>query len=401
MGDFVISPSAEELEAFLGQMLVPSTETLKQQTKFFKQYLKQSNCVLELLMRIELSPNPSIRQLAAVYLRKVMQKHWKSIAPEAQGQVKLGLLELLMRESEALVKRNIANVIVALSDLALALWPELLNLVNQLATAETQAEKELGLYLLSEMLECAGTCSFMQPHLENLRSLFLARLTDETSLAIRKFAMKCIGNLVLHSPANLAGFDMPGLLPYIFNILEQCISDNDDETVTFGMDVFSSMLKLDSVIPLLVKFAAEKVFANSELEVYTRGSGADFVDDVVVGRTKVIQGNLEMLNWVIRVALQVACEEEEAYLTKEDTPTDVAMRLLDTISTEIPSKIIFQPLMAAIGEYRNEADANRRKAAVLALGIISEGCAEPMKKKLAEVVPNIISAFSDPEDAVK
>ena len=61
MGDFVISPSAEELEAFLGQMLVPSTETLKQQTKFFKQYLKQSNCVLELLMRIELSPNPSIR----------------------------------------------------------------------------------------------------------------------------------------------------------------------------------------------------------------------------------------------------------------------------------------------------------------------------------------------------
>ena len=59
-----------------------------------------------------------------------MQKHWKSIAPEAQGQVKLGLLELLMRESEALVKRNIANVIVALSDLALALWPELLNLVN-------------------------------------------------------------------------------------------------------------------------------------------------------------------------------------------------------------------------------------------------------------------------------
>ena len=54
----------------------------------------------------------------------------------------------------------------------------------------------------------------------NLRSLFLARLTDETSLAIRKFAMKSIGNLVLHSPANLAGFDMPGLLPYIFNILE-------------------------------------------------------------------------------------------------------------------------------------------------------------------------------------
>jgi len=66
------------------------------------------------------------------------------------------------------------------------------------------------------------------------------------------------------------------------------MQDNDDETMTFGMDVFSSMLKLDSVIPLLVRFAAEKVFANSNLEVYTRGSAADFVDDVVVGRTKLI-----------------------------------------------------------------------------------------------------------------
>lgn len=40
------------------------------------------------------------------------------------------LLELLIREPEAIVKRNIANVVVALSDLALALWPELLALVN-------------------------------------------------------------------------------------------------------------------------------------------------------------------------------------------------------------------------------------------------------------------------------
>lgn len=251
------------------------------------------------------------------------------------------------------------------------------------------------------MLECAGTCSILQPHLENLRALFLARLTDETSLAIRKFAMKSIGNLVLHSPADLAGFDMPGLLPYIFNILEQCMQDNDDETMTFGMDVFSSMLKLDSVIPLLVRFAAEKVFANSNLEVYTRGSAADFVDDVVVGRTKLIQGNLEMLNWVIRVALEVACEDEEQYAAKEDTPTDIAMRLLDTISTAIPNKIIFTPFMTAIGEYRNHADGLHRKAAVLAIGIMSEGCAEPMKKRLDEIVPNIISAFDDPEDAVK
>lgn len=251
------------------------------------------------------------------------------------------------------------------------------------------------------MLENAGTCTFLEPHLENLRALFLARLTDEASLAIRKFAMKAIGNLVLNSPKNLAGFDMPGLLPYIFNILEQCVAAHDDETLSFGMDVFSSMLKLDSVIPLLVKFALEKIFANVDMEVATRAGGADFVDDVIIGRAKLVQGNLEMLNWVIRVALEVACEDEEQYENGEDTPTDIAMRLLDTISTEIPNKVIFTPLLTAIGEYRNHADGLHRKAGVLAMGIMSEGCAEPMKKRLGEIVPNIISAFDDPEDVVK
>lgn len=66
------------------------------------------------------------------------------------------------------------------------------------------------------------------------------------------------------------------------------MANQDDETVTFGMDVFSSMLKLDSVIPLLVKFALEKIFANVDLEVPTRAGGADFVDDVIIGRGKLI-----------------------------------------------------------------------------------------------------------------
>jgi hypothetical protein len=38
---------------------------------------------------------------------------------------------------------------------------------------------------------------------------------------------------------------------------------------------------------------------------------------------------------------------------------------------------------------------------VLALGVISEGCAEPMKKRLPEIVPNLILAFDDPEKCVK
>lgn len=93
-----------------------------------------------------------------------------------------------------------------------------------------------------------------------------------------------------------------------------------------------------------------------------------------------------MLKWVITMAMEVATESEEGYEPDSDTPTAAASRLLDTLATQIPNKIVFGLLTEKISEYRAHADGTRRKAGVIAIGAISEGCAEPMKKRLHEVV---------------
>jgi hypothetical protein len=132
-----------------------------------------------------------------------------------QTIVKTQLLEALCVEPEPLVKRNIANVVVSVADVALAEWPQVLELINQLASSEEVIQKELGLYILSEMLENKAICELLAPHLDNLRNLFLTRLNDATSIDVRKLALKAIGNLVMNYPNDLGGFDMPGLLPHI------------------------------------------------------------------------------------------------------------------------------------------------------------------------------------------
>jgi hypothetical protein len=101
------------------------------------------------------------------------------------------------------------------ADLALTEWPQVLELINQLASSEDNLSKELGLYILSEMLENKAICEFLTPHLDNLRNLFLTRLNDATSIDVRKLALKAIGNLVMNYPKDLGGFDMPGLLPHV------------------------------------------------------------------------------------------------------------------------------------------------------------------------------------------
>jgi hypothetical protein len=311
------------------------------------------------------------------------------------------LLEAVLVEPQGLVKRNIANVMVTVADLALAEWPEVLGVINQLANSEGVMEKELGLYLLSEILENKTNCEYLAPHLENLRALFLTRLNDVSSLEIPKLALKGIGNLVLNYPKDLAGFDMPGLLPHIFRILESCIQLSDESAICFGMDVFTSLIRIDAIVALLIKFALDNVLVNTNLDANTRASAADFIDDVIIGRAKLVGSETDMLNYIITKSLEIACEDEEQYDTKEDTPTDIAMRLLDALSNELPNKVVYQPLMNGIAMFRNHPEGHKRKAAVLAVGVISEGCAEPMKKRLTELVHNLISAFDDPDKVVK
>jgi hypothetical protein len=54
------------------------------------------------------------------------------------------------------------------------------------------------------------------------------------------------------------------------------------------MDVFTSLIKIDDLIPVLIKFAVDYVMVNTTLETNTRACAADFVDDVIIGRTKFV-----------------------------------------------------------------------------------------------------------------
>jgi hypothetical protein len=70
---------------------------------------------------------PTIRQLACVYLRKVITTLWVQLSPEDQGKAKLLLLDQYIKEPVTIVKRSIAEVIGNLSKLLIPNkeWPEL------------------------------------------------------------------------------------------------------------------------------------------------------------------------------------------------------------------------------------------------------------------------------------
>jgi hypothetical protein len=77
------------------------------------------------------------------------------------------------------------------------------------------------------------------------------------------------------------------------------------------MDIFTSLIKIDDLVPVLIKFAIDYVMVNTTLEPNTRACAADFIDDVIIGRTKLVARESDMMGYIISKAMEMASEDED------------------------------------------------------------------------------------------
>lgn len=94
--------------------------------------------------------------------------------------------------------------------------------------------------------------------------------------------------------------------------------------------------------------------------------------------------------------------EPDARHSESDVSSDrAAAEVLDTMAMNLPKKHVFPPvLFFAMANFKNP-DHNWREAAVMALGVISEGCYEVMKGQLDDVLCLVLEALTDSEKMVR
>ncbi|CAN0380038.1 unnamed protein product [Laminaria digitata] len=84
-------------------------------------------------------------------------------------------------------------------------------------------------------------------------------------------------------------------------------------------------------------------------------------------------------------------DEDEDY--DGPNPQSIAQACLDTLALHLPTKHTFGPLMELCNTFLGNPEPHARKAAVAALGVMSEGCAEPIKARLADILPKILQVI--------
>jgi hypothetical protein len=160
------------------------------------------------------------------------------------------------------------------------------------------------------------------------------------------------------------------------------------------------------------------VIVHDKLEVSTRASASYALGEFIKKKPKTI-GKKNLVAKIFTTMLDIVANDDEVSCglisnllerdskdgedddEDDESPGHLAQQTLDSLALSVPAKYLNTVVFGICNEYIQSADARKRKAGVLALGILSEGCCEFMCENVNELLPAVYRVAQDPDQKVR
>lgn len=94
-------------------------------------------------------------------------------------------------------------------------------------------------------------------------------------------------------------------------------------------------------------------------------------------------------------------DDDDDDFDPEQQLQELSQQCLDRMSLSIPSKYFSPPAMAIASQCLGSPDARHRKAGLVLLGVIAEGCSDVLKTMLSQILPQLVASTQDSEFFVR
>ncbi|KAI0060253.1 ARM repeat-containing protein [Artomyces pyxidatus] len=400
----------EGLHNLLLQSISNDTVRLKAATaQLNKEFYKNPACVPALAKIIASSPEIAVRQLAAVEMRKRVAQNsgdlWTQTAQGDREQIKTQLPDLILAETNSLVRHSTARVIAAIAaiEIPTGTWPQLLPFLTQTAVSPQVSHREVGVYILFTVLE--SIVEGFQEHLQSFFKLLETLLQDPESSDVRVTTVRALGTIAQYidadDKADIRSFQV--LLPSMIQVIAQTLESGDESNARHLFDVLETLLILEipllgQHVPQIIQFLLQ-CGGNRNLDGDLRVLSLNALTWTVQYKKSKIQS--QNLGSAILEGLMPITTEEEPEDIDDDAPARSALRIIDALATSLPPSQVFPALRGQIQQYFTSTDANYRRGAMLALGVSVEGCSEFMTPLMPHVWPVIEAGLQDPDAGVR
>uniref|UniRef100_UPI00358EC45C importin-4 isoform X2 n=1 Tax=Myxine glutinosa TaxID=7769 RepID=UPI00358EC45C len=399
------------LEVTLSRLLEADTSIIQEATAELRIACKDRGIIPALCSILSSSSHAQIRQLACVLLRRCVSRRWRKTPAEVQQRVKPIILESLQRETEIVTRNAVANLAADVARLHPAdrPWLELLSLVRRWTESESDAEQELGLLLLSVLLQHAP--STMAPHAFDILRILAAAIGSAQHLAARYYATVALSALAAVAEPELNV--LRDTVPKIIHVVRQLIIQDEATRACRAMEVFDEFIDLEiSIIaPHLRELTAfcMELAGTSSLEDSVRMKAFSVVGCLARMKSKALVKHqlLDPILNVIFVLVTSPCAEgdcdddededdDDEIDTEGSTPRQLAIKVMEDLAMNLPPEKLFGHVMSPLSAALDSDDPWRRRGGLALVAALAEGCAGHIRLNfLPQFLKSICTSLCD------
>ncbi|CAG8515602.1 454_t:CDS:10 [Diversispora eburnea] len=382
------------LEELLNQLVLGDTDTARIRTAtstLNNNFYSIQECVPALVHILSSSEKWQVRQLAAVELKKRSSKWWSKLDANQNLYVKNQLLQVILQEPENLVRHATARVISAIGKIELpsGSWNELFQFLYQCCQSPLAIQREIGIFIVFSLLEVTEV---FVDNLRQLLQMFAVALNDPESKNVRVTTLQALGKV-----AEFIEQMFRDMIPSMINVLQQCLNDGDNDSVIKGFELIDSLLLVDTPLishhfPQLIEF----VLAVASQPNYDESIRVMALQFLILAKVQ----RLKLIGPIIQHLMPIGTENDPEDMD-EESPSRMAFRVINTLSTKLPPQQIFPIVMDYVTAYTQNPDPRYRKAGMMAFAVLIEGCADYMTPKFDELFLLVCNGLRDPEVIVR
>ncbi|XP_071764954.1 importin-4 isoform X3 [Centroberyx gerrardi] len=403
---------SEELEQILSQLTQPDNAVIQQATAQLKQAFKDPAIIPALCAVMTGSQNP---QSAAVMLRMRVKKHWKKISPDHRESLKAVVLQAFTQESEHTVRHSLSQLsAVMVKHETPDRWPALLQLLNQSTKSNNPQDRQVGLLLLSKVVE--SNPEPFKPHYHQLLQLFGTVLQDLNNPTALYYCILTLTAMTAYTGSEEMN-QMRSLIPSLIVALKHLIKADQDQA-SEAMEVFDELM--ESEVSIIVPHIADivhfclEVGADTTLSDSLRVKALSCIAFLIRLKSKTVLKQ-KLLNPILQTIFPVLSaapppgeedpedeEDDSGDGTDNENPKHCAAQIIDTMALHMPPEKLFQQLMPLTQACLASENPYERKGGLMCLAVLAEGCADHIRTKmLSSVLQTVCQSLSDSNQVVR
>lgn len=233
----------------------------------------------------------------------------------------------------------------------------------------------------------------------------ISGLQDPSSAAVRLAALRGVSALASSAESKADYIRLRWMIPSMVSVTREACADGKEDVVVFALEIFDDLAESSDALsnedlPEMIRFML-MIGGKDEISTGVREQAFNFIHSVGKQKPKVITKN-DLVSDILKVVIPMAIgADPECIDADELTPHRIAVQCVDSLSLNLPSRFVFEPVIKFLAPFINSSNPWEKRGALILIGIMSEGCEDVMRSGLDELLSPVLAAFSDPNPLVK